>query len=208
MSYYYDVILNFQENYCMFYEWDKDDDMEFIKKIPLFHLNQKDFLNFYTKKIKINKDFLEKIEYKTKLKQDNLKYTAIFSDGKNSVALEFNDKGEVINKSSVLLEDELNINEFMYNIEISEIDYEIIGVEKFFKDTRQEMKIKRILKLEINNMYQNSEYSKLKYIYLEWFNKLDDNYEKMYKHMLDKINQKLTSKEYDIYELIKITYHV
>lgn len=208
MSYYYDVLLNFQDNYCMFYEWDKDDNIEFIKKIPLFHINQKEFLDLFINKIKINKDFLNKIENKTKLKEDYLKYTAIFSDGKNSIALEFNDDGLVINKSSLLLEDELNINEFMYNIELVNLDYNIINKELFYKDTRQELKIKNILKLEINNMYENKDYSKIKYIYLEWFNELNDNYDNMYKQMLNKLDNKLTNKEYEIYELIKITYNV
>ena len=208
MSYYYDVLLNFQDNYCMFYEWDKDDNIEFIKKIPLFHISQKEFLDLFINKIKINKDFLNKIENKTKLKEDYLKYTAIFSDGKNSIALEFNDDGLVINKSSLLLEDELNINEFMYNIELVNLDYNIINKELFYKDTRQELKIKNILKLEINNMYENKDYSKIKYIYLEWFNELNDNYDNMYKQMLNKLDNKLTNKEYEIYELIKITYNV
>ena len=35
------------------------------------------------------------------------------SDGKNNLALEFQSDGKVINKSSLLLEDELNINEFI-----------------------------------------------------------------------------------------------
>ena len=208
MNYYYDVVLNFQDDYCMFYEWDKEDTIEYIKKIPLFHIHSKDFIDIYTKRIRVNKDFLEKIENKTILKQSVLKYTCIISDGKNSIALEFDDDGKTINKSSLLLEDELNINEFMYNIEISNIDYEIIGIESFNKETRQELKIKKILRIEILKMYNNKELSKLKYIYLEWFNKIDSNYKKMYEDMLKKIKEKLTAKEYEIYELIKITYNV
>ena len=56
-------------------------------------------------------------------------------------------------------------------------------------------------------MYQNKENSKLKYIYLEWFNKLEDNINLMYQNMLNKLNDKLTEKEYSIYELIKLSYN-
>ena len=208
MNYYYDILLNFQDQYYMFYEWDNNDNIEFIKKIPLFHIKEKDYMNIYTNNIKISKDFLNKIENKTKIKNGTLRYTAIFSDGKNSLGLEFNDDGLVINKSSILLDDEININEFMYNIDITNIDYEIIKKDSVFKETRQELNIKKIITLEINSMYSKKEYSKLKYIYLEWFNKIDDNYSKMYQTMLNKLNNSLTEKEYHIYELIKITYNV
>ena len=208
MEYYYDVLLNFQENYCMFYEWDKEDTIEFVKKIPLFHVDGETLINMINKKIVVKKDFLKKIENKTKLKQNKyLEYTAIFGDGKNSICLEFDKDGNVINKSSLILDDELNINEFMYNINQIKIDYEIKGKEIFRKDTRQDLKIKKILRLEINDMYENKEFSKLKFIYLEWFNELINDLEKMRDNMLNKLNKELTEKEYEIYELIKLSYN-
>ena len=48
MNYYYDILLNFQENYYMFYEWDKEDNIEFVKKIPLFHIDSKEFIDIFT----------------------------------------------------------------------------------------------------------------------------------------------------------------
>ncbi len=208
MDYYYDVLLNFQDNYYMFYEWDEDDTIEYVKKIPLIHVDSKTILNMISKVLVVDKEFLKKIENKTKLKQNNyLKYTSIFSDGKNALALEFNDDGVVINKSSLILEDELSVNEFMYNVVISKIDYEIKDKVKVTKETRQELKIKKLIKLEVEKMYQNKENSKLKYIYLEWFNKLEDNINLMYQNMLNKLNDKLTEKEYSIYELIKLSYN-
>jgi len=192
----------------MFYEWDKEDNIEYIKKIPLFHIESKTYIDLYSKKIKVTKEFLNIIENKTKLKQNNyLKYTAIFSDGKNSIGLEFNNDGIVISKSSVMLEDELNINEFMYSVKLSELNYEIIGEDEIQKETRQELKVKNILNVEINKMFKNKEYSKLKYIYLEWFNELLEDIDKMYENMLIKINNHLLEKEYIIYELIKLSYN-
>lgn len=208
MDYYYDVLLNFQDNYYMFYEWDEEDTIEYVKKIPLIHVDSKTILNMISKVLVVDKEFLKKIENKTKLKQNNyLKYTSIFSDGKNALALEFNDDGVVINKSSLILEDELSVNEFMYNVVISKIDYEIKDKVKVTKETRQELKIKKLIKLEVEKMYQNKENSKLKYIYLEWFNKLENNINLMYQNMLNKLNDKLTEKEYSIYELIKLSYN-
>ena len=208
MDYYYDILLNFQERYCMFYEWDENDALDYVKKIPLLHVSAKAFEDLRQKKIKVEKEFLSAIENKTKLKQNNyLKYTAIFSDGKNSLAIEFDDAGYTLNKSSLTLEDELNINEFTYNVSLEKIDYKVIDSDEVVKETRQEAKVKKILRLEIDNMYQSKNYSKLKYIYLEWFSKLKNNPEEMYEEMLKKLEGKLTEKEYNIYELIKLSYN-
>jgi len=208
MNYYYDVLLNFQDIYYMFYEWDELDNIEFIKKIPLVHTESKTICDMISKKIKVNLDFLNQLENKTKLKQNKyLKYACIISDGKNSIAIEFNDNGEIISKSSLTIEDELNINEFIYSVNKINIQYETIADEILNKEIRQETKIKKILKLEINDMYKNKNFSKLKYIYLEWFNELLDSIDLMYKNMLNKLNKELTDKEYYIYELLKISYN-
>ena len=208
MNYYYDVLLNFQDNYYMFYEWDEQDNLEFAKKIPLFHVDSLMVSDAISKIFEVDTEFLKQIENKTKLKQNKvLKYACIISDGKNSIALEFNDSGKIINKSSLTIEDELNINEFIYTINKSKITYKDIRVCKKTKEIRQELKIKKILKLEINNIYNNKNYSKLKYLYLEWFEEILNNVDEMYNNMLNKINNKLTDKEYHIYELIKLSYN-
>ena len=208
MEYYYDILLNFEENYYMFYEWDKDDNIEYIKRIPIKHVDSKVIIDMLKNKIKVAKPFLKSIEDKTKLKNNKLlKYTCIFSDGKNALAIEFNDKGESINKSSILLEDEININEFMYNIDVIEVEYEVLEKEIRFMETRQDINIKKIIKLEIDNLYKNHINNKLKYLYLEWFNKLENNIDVIYNDMINKLQDNLTNKEYAIYELIKLSYN-
>ena len=208
MDYYYDILLNFQEGYCMFYEWDENDAIDYIKKIPIYHVSSKIYNDFYMSKIKVSEGFLKEIENKTKLKQNgSLKYACIISDGKNSLGLEFNDKGLLQNKSSLILEDELNINEFMFNISLSNIDYEVVEKDSIPKYTRQEEKVKKLIRVEINDIYNKKNYSKLKYIYLEWFKELKCDYEEMYQEMLKKLDGDLTDREYNIYELIKLSYN-
>jgi len=207
MNYYYDVLLNFQEKYYMFYEWDEYDIIEYAKKIPIIHTDTKTLNDMLLKIVKIDNEFLKQLENKTKLKQNKLlKYACIISDGKNNLALEFNDDGKVISKSSLLLDDELNINEFIYTINKNKINYKILNLDIFNKEIRQELIVKKTLQVEINNIYQNNNYSKLKYIYLEWFGEILSNIDDMYKNMLNKINNTLTPKEYHIYELIKLSY--
>lgn len=208
MNYYYDLLLNFQDEYYMFYEWDEGDNIEFIKKIPLFHVDTKMISDTILNIIEVDKNLLEQIYEKTRLKQNKtLDYACVISDGKNNIALKFNKQGIIISKSSLLSEDELNINEFIYTITKSKINYQIISRCKLQKETRQELKIKEYLDVEIKKIYNKKNYSKLKYLYLEWFDKILDNNEEMYQNMLNKINDKLTFKEYHIYELIKMSYN-
>ena len=171
MNYYYDILLNFDDNFLMFYEWDENDPIEFTKKIPLFHIDNKTFIDLLDNKIIINDDFLSNILNKTKMKQSFIKYACIFGDGKNSIALEFNDDGKVISKSSILLEDELNINEFMYNIELSKLSYEIIEKDKRRIDTRKDEKIDFSL---VYYSFMNN-YHKLKSVIWEGFLKPDSS---------------------------------
>ncbi len=208
MNYYYDVFLNFQDKYCMFYEWDENDSLDFVKKIPLIHIKSKSLVDILTSKIKINREFLDTIKGKTKLNKNiYLDYACIFADGKNSLAVEFNEDGIITSKSSISLDDELSINEFMYNILETSITYDVIEVEKQERFLRQDLKIKNILKHEIENIKKTKNYSKLKYLYLEWFNKLDNNYDEMLNVMFAKIDGKLTSQEYKIYKIIEMSYN-
>jgi len=208
MNYYYDVLLNFEDDYYMFYEWNEQDDIMYAKKIPLFHVDSKTICQLFENKVEVSKEFLNQIDSKTKLKKNKiLKYACIFNDEKNSLAIMFDDEGKSISKSSLMVEDELNINEFIYSINKSNLDFKIINKEKFNKETRENLKIKKILQLEINSMYNKKNYSKLKYIYIEWFGELLEDIELMYKKMLNKLNEGLTDREYHIYELIKISYH-
>ena len=48
MNYYYDIVVNFQDTNYMFYDWNEKDNIEFIKKIPIFQVTTntlKDFIS-------------------------------------------------------------------------------------------------------------------------------------------------------------------
>ena len=59
MYYYYDVLLNFgsEEEVYEFYEWDNEDTIEFVKKIPLFRVSTQTLLDQF--KYKTEKAFLK-----------------------------------------------------------------------------------------------------------------------------------------------------
>ena len=66
MNYYYDVILNWCENGAYsFYEWNETDYLELIKKIPIFKVKHKIFMDIMLNNISVDENFLELIKDKT-----------------------------------------------------------------------------------------------------------------------------------------------
>ena len=65
MNYIYDILLNFKEEYYDFYDWNKNDNIVHIRKIPILKIDTIDLYNIKNNKIKIELKFLEKIRNKT-----------------------------------------------------------------------------------------------------------------------------------------------
>ncbi len=211
MYYYYDILLNFQdnENLYEFYEWEETDEIDFIKKIPLYRINSATLKELIQYRVKFNEEFIKEIKDKTVLKSSlkHLKNTFIVSDGKDALALELKDNGEVISRSKLLLSDELNLNEIMFTMKETKITYEKINKYKNRKNIRQIEKIKKLIECEIDTLYENKNQSKLKYIYYEWFNVLNENMEEIVKKMKKELKINFDENQKRIYELIRKSYH-
>ena len=78
MSYVYDVVLNYQNNFYEFYEWEKDDVIYHIKRIALVLVNSKNYNEIIDNIVSFNDDFLlsiyNKCEYYTNRKIDSIPY--------------------------------------------------------------------------------------------------------------------------------------
>ncbi len=211
MYYYYDVLLNFVEVPLLyeFYEWEKEDNVEFVKKIPLFRISTdclKDNLKYQTK---FNTTLVEQIKEKTLIKgsKDTSFNTFIISDAQNALALEVNEEGLVVSRSKLLPSDELNLNEVMFTMKESTLQYE--KMKKYPKNTtlRQEREIKKMIQSEIDTLYKENNQSKLKYLYYEWFNKNNDNIESIYKEMTLSLQKEYDENLKRVYDFIKLSYH-
>lgn len=210
MYYYYDVLLNFgtDGDIYEFYEWESEDNVEFIKKIPLFRVSLdclKDNLKYKTK---FDSSFIEQIKEKTIVKgsTENLN-TFLISDSKNTLALEINEEGVVISRSKLLPSDELNISEVMFTMRESTLHYEKLEKYKMNTTLRQERKIKKLIEQEIDTLYKENNTSKLKYLYYEWFNKNNDNIENIYKEMTSSLQKGYNGNLKRVYDFIKLSYH-
>lgn len=196
MNYYYDVVLNFLDTNVLFYEWNKEDNLEYFKKIPLIKVSSKTLRDFINNDVCINQELLKTI-----------KDRAIFADKNGCIALEFNASGKSIARSFLSLSDELNIGEIVYTISTTDIDYKIENKINYNKNLREEDKIKLIIKTEIKVLNEVKDIFKLKYLYMEWFNECSEDITKMVKKMNDALKEKIGRREVKIYDLIKLSYN-
>ena len=60
MDYVYDIVLNFQTTYYDFYEWKSTDNIINIKKLPIYKITNKDYLNLKHHDITIDLNTLPK----------------------------------------------------------------------------------------------------------------------------------------------------
>lgn len=207
MNFYYDITLDFLENSYSFYEIEKTDNFVEVKKIPLFQVSNKVLKDFINNKVKVNQDFLNIIYNKTMLKNSYLEYACILADKNNAIALEFNEEGIVTKYSSLSLMDELNLLEVIYTIKNIDIDYSIISKNHKSMTLRKENIIKDIIKKEITKLYNDKNISKLQFLYLEWFDDLESDIDKIYNTMIDKLKDNISKKEEKISKIIEMSYN-
>ena len=212
MNYYYDIILNWNENEAYeFYEWNDTDYLELIKKIPLIRIKHKKFLDLVSNKIKVSPEFLNMIQDKTLISGKNLinniTYAALLTDNKNENAIEFDKEGNSISYSKLLIDDELNVLESTFNLKEYNLEYEILTKLPLNSNIRQENEAKKVISLEINNLYQKKDLSKLKYLYYEFKKEKSDDASYIYETLNQELNNNFSEDILKLYYIIKLSYH-
>ena len=176
MTYIYDVTLNFNEILYDFFEWNNNDNIIHVKKIPMFKINNIDFFNVITHKIRVNDILLNKIRNKTETYGKSGKsFTAcLISNDENIIALKFNNEGISTDISSIIVEEELDILEIKVN-NSKIFTFKQLLPRKYLTTTRFDNINKKFLKKEINNLDLNKDKDKIKYLYFEYFGKYIDD---------------------------------
>ena len=176
MIYIYDILLNWTNNLKLreFYEWQINDDLEHIKKIPLVKVKDNLIKDLLTSKIKIETSFLSKIKDKTegyfKSDIDIVDYAAIVFNDKKAIALELDNNGVVCYKSAMLIDEEEEVLSMGESLTPLELDYEVLKTDKninYF--TRKEEHEVKFLEKELRRIKKNKEEAKLNYLYKEFF---------------------------------------
>ena len=202
MTFIYDVLLNYTNNYYYdFYEWDKKDNIVNVKKIPLIRVNKNILCDFINYKIKVNKSFLHLLDNKSiylKKDKDRYNYSVILSSGEKSIGIVFNDDGIIIYKSSMLLDEDedacrLSLKQKEINIKYKKYDFNSNIL------LRCDINKKNNIIKELKRIIYNKEYDRLKYIYYEIFNKTSNDIDNMYNKLTNSIDNFI-----DKYDLLLI----
>lgn len=212
MNYYYDIILNWNEEEAYnFYEWNDTDCFELVKKIPFFKVKHKTLVDLLTYKIEVDKDFLALIKDKTVVSGKNvinrITYACLITDNKSVIALEFNEEGLSINKSKLLVDDELNALEVTFSLKEYFLDYRIIDKVKTHQTLRQEQEAKKLINLEINSLYQRKDLAKMRYLYYEYKKEQENDLETIYHNLMDDLKNNFNPEILKLYYIIKLSYH-
>lgn len=194
MNYIYDIIINLNKKYYDFFEWNQNDSLCHIRKIPIIRINNNDFMNLLTNKIIIDNKVLNIIKDKTDVFDNinnDIKYCCLFTDTNEVIAISFDDNGNSILKSDLLIEEALDVLEISLHIRENHIKYNILSNE--FDNcflTRNTQKTRYKILKKIDNISKN-ETEKMKYLYYECFNEE----EKDYKKMVNKIKKNITNED-------------
>lgn len=214
MIYIYDILINFTSSSRVYevFEWDKRDNIEHIKRIPLFFVNYDLIDNLLNDNVSVSKTFLETIKDKTIVFKDTIdtkiKYCALLTEGSRVYAFKFKEEGNVEYKSSLLLDEEEEVLELSYQLNDYKIDY--IVNKKVLNQTyltRSAEKNKMYILKDLKYTYERKNYSKLKYLYNECYG--EDKTTNKYKYerlisSLDTINSPVRNK---LNYILKMSYN-
>ena len=210
MNYFYDLLINLNDDEAFkFYEWNKNDNIIHLKKIPVFKITNKDLKIFLSYNIQVEQDFLNLIKNKTESYEQNsepIMYMALFTDENNSILLEFNSQGKSIYRSSLLLEEELDLLEISYSLKKESLSYEKLEKLAVKDEIRQVREANRFLSLEINSLYEEENFSKLRYLYNEIFNEDSNNLEEIHTKLLDLIKSDFQESHLKLLKIIELSY--
>lgn len=210
MNFIYDLLLNFNQNHYEFYEWNEDDNYSFVKRIPVFKSTIKMIDHIKNKHLKLEKDFINLIKNKTEIIDNGLvkilDYACLFSSPKETVAVVFDSEGNKILSSSLLIDEEIDTINKTRKLPTIKLDYKIKDKERHnhFR-TRKESSIVDLLIKELDKLYKERNYDKIKYLYYECFFKLIDNIDIMYSELLDMITSKFSNNHMRLYNIIKLS---
>lgn len=190
MNYIYDILLNFNDMLYDFYDWNVNDNILHIRKIPLIQISKKQLNDIKENEVEFDIEFLEKIKNKTEYFVGRnikiLKNACLFTDGMDVIALNIEKHSKC---SSLLIEEELDILEDI-RYRKQEIKYNIIKKRNGLglKTRKQYEKEKMVLK-SLKELKNENNLSKMKYIYYECFNEKENNSEIILKKLYDSINK-------------------
>lgn len=211
MNYIYDILLNFidSERVIEFYEWNEFDCYETIKRIPIYRISSKQMQQICENKIIIDQKILDEIKEKTHLykHKKQLKYAMLITDLNKAIGLEFDDYGNIISKSSLLLDEEEDIIESARFISETSLNFKIVNKYNInYYLTREEDFKKKYLLKELDYINKEKNHEKLTYLYEEIFKKDNLSFEEKISRLIENIKNNYNEKHNELYKIVRMTY--
>jgi hypothetical protein len=201
MNYIYDIFLNFNTELYDFFDWNSNDNMIHIKKIPIYRVSTKVLNDMRLRQIKIEKNRLEEIENKTelfsRLKNTSLKYAALFTDTEDVLALTLDRQGNSVQTSKLLIDEDIEVLECSSRYKLVNIRYtskKALHINDL--ETRRQRNVDQTIFKELSKLYKSKNYETLEYLYYELFNQKERNINIIYsklKKCIKKYNKQMTT---------------
>lgn len=186
----YDILVNFKKIPYEFYEWNKEDDVKHVKKMPSIKVSDSALYDIFYNEVKISKNFLDQIKDKTEIffgrTVKKVKYACVIYNDDVALSILLNDNGEIIGKSKLLFDEEEDV--LKDDVPSKEIDYEVIKKPKKINGlTRREAKIVLLLSKYLDKIHESKKNDEIKYMYFECFNTMEEDNEKAYKNLKNEV---------------------
>lgn len=186
----YDILVNFKKIPYEFYEWNKEDDVKHVKKMPSIKVSDSTLYDIFYNDAVVSKNFLDQIKDKTEIFFGRIvkkvKYACVIYNDDVALSILLNDNGEIIGKSKLLFDEEEDV--LKEDVPLKEIDYNIIKKAKKISGlTRREAKIVLLLSKYLDKIHESKKNDEIKYMYFECFNKVEEDNEKAYKNLKNEV---------------------
>lgn len=208
MNYIYDILVNFNEVLYDFYDWNPNDNIINIRKVPLFKVEHQFLKDLKENVLRFEDSFLTKIQGKTEIFSNKdikrLEYVCLFSDGLEVIAIQLKNNG--IKKSKLLVDEEIEVLEVVNRLKEEIIPYQILKRSKIvgFK-TRKELDMEKMIRSGLKKLVEEKDLEKLKYIYYECFNRKEDNMNQIVDQFYQGLESSAESITTKLYEFLKLT---
>ena len=203
MIFIYDILINLNNDFFEFYDWEDCDDIKHIRKVPLVKVNNEVIKHIINKTLIINKTFLNNIYKKSEIfsgKQiDCIDYGCVFGSNEKAIYSTFDSNGNIKQVSSIMVGEELEILEILETLMEKEIKYKVIKKESIRNfNTRKETNIINNILSELEKIKSDRE--KIEYLCYEWFNDKNFSYDKL----ASSIEKDFSKKHIEFLELLKL----
>ena len=202
MNYIYDIILNFNEEFYDFYEWNNNDNVINVRKIPVLKVDENTYVSLRNNKVQVSMETIDSLKKNFSLYNEKIEGNIIclITNGMSAFGVMFNNNGYLIKRSGMLFDEEEEVIDESENIKEVKIDFIKNEKQKSNNISRIVKEKQKFIKDYISSV---DDELTLKYIYYDYFEKEEDK-NNIKEILLSEINSEWNSKLSKLYDLTKL----